>query len=260
MASLSLADGRSLISLLKCPVCLLVMKPPIFICQNGHSYCGVCRPGLFKCPTCRGQLSNTRNLLAEDFAFKMRYPCRNKVRGCRKKVSLEDMKKHESNCPHRLYECLVAKEKGCNWIGCRSEILRHTQIEHDAYVYKSDLCKFGFENFDFLQEHKFSCLLYFAREIFLYSSERDPASRKLYDVIQYIGPTENASKFAYEHRFMSPSCDQQLKFTNVVKRITDEIHDICEKRKCFIIDYDTLRMFIKNSAALEYQIKMLKQK
>lgn len=260
MASLSLEDGRTILSLLECPVCLYTMKPPIFQCQNGHSICSECKPGLLKCPTCRGALIDTRNLLAEELAYKVIYPCKNTVRGCCEKVSLEDMKKHEIACPHRMYECLVAKDNGCTWTGCRSDILRHMEEKHGKYIYRSDLCSFKYEEFNFLQECKFSCIFSSCGEIFWFRSKRDPEKRKIYEAVQYIGPKENASKYAYEHRLVSPSGDQKLTFVNVVTSDTDELKNIYDMRKCFIIDYDTLEIFTQNGKTFEYKIKMCRQK
>lgn len=260
LASLSLEDGRSILNLLECPVCLDTMKPPIFQCQNGHSVCSNCKPGLSICPTCRGVLTDTRNLLAEQLACKVIYPCHNITRGCYEKVPLEDLKKHESFCPYRLYECLVAKENGCTWGGCRSDILHHTEEKHDKYIYRSDLCSFKYEEFNFLQECKFSCIFSSCGEIFWFRSKRDPDKRKLYEVVQYIGPKDNTSKYVYEHRLVSPSGDQKLTFTNVVRSDTETLQDIYAMRKCFIIEYDTLEMFTQNGKTFEYKIKMCRQK
>lgn len=260
MASLSLEDGTSILKLLECPVCLDTMKPPIFQCQNGHSVCNNCKRGLSSCPTCRGALIDTRNLTAEQLAYKVIHPCNNSARGCYEKMSLEELKKHEAACPYRFYECLVAKENGCTWVGRRSDVLRHTEEKHDKYIYRSDLCSFKYEEFNFFQECKFSCIFSSCGEIFWFRSKRDPEKRKLYEVVQYIGPTENASKYIYEHRLLSPSGDQKLTFTNVVRSDTDTLKDIYATRKCFILEYDTLEMFTQNGKTFEYQIKMCRQK
>ncbi|PSN45752.1 hypothetical protein C0J52_13792 [Blattella germanica] len=253
-------ERDSIVNLLECPVCMDTMRPPIFQCQNGHSICNKCKPGLTKCPTCRGALITTRNLLAEQLAYKVVYFCPNKDRGCFENVSLEDMKKHETSCPYRMYECLVGKDSGCAWVGRRSEILRHMEEKHSKYIYRSDLCSFKYEEFSFLQECKFSCIFSSCGEIFWYRSKRDPERRKLYEIVQYIGPKENASKYVYEHRMVSPDGDQRLTFSNVVRCDTDDFKKMCDTRKCFIIEYDTLEMFAQNGKTFEYQIKMARQK
>jgi E3 ubiquitin-protein ligase SIAH1 len=154
MASLSLEDGRSIVNLLECPVCLGTMRPPIFQCRNGHSVCGEWKQRVAKCPTCREASIDTRNLLAEDLAYKVKYPCKNTVRGCYVKKHLEDMKKDESVCRHRMYHCLVGKEDGCTWTGPRLDILPHTEDKHGEYVYRSGSCSFKVENNDYLKKLK----------------------------------------------------------------------------------------------------------
>jgi E3 ubiquitin-protein ligase SIAH1 len=237
------------------------MRPPIFQCLNGHSVCGECQQRVEKCPTCSGASIDTRNLLAEELAYKVIrvYPCKNTARGCNEKAPLEAMKKHESVCPHRMYHCLVGREGGCTWIGRRSAILPHTEQKHRKYISRSDLCQFKYEKFNVLQECKISRIFSFRGEIFLFSSKLDPHKKRLYDVVQYIGPKGNASKYAYEHRLVSPSGDKKLTFVNVVTSDTDQLKDIHELRKCFVMEYDTLEMFTQNDTAFEYTVKMCRQ-
>ena len=258
--SLYLEDGRSIVNLLECPVCLDTMKPPIYQCQNGHSVCSNCKPGLSNCPTCRGSLINTRNLLAEQLANKVIYLCSNKDRGCYESTSLEDMKRHEAACPYRIYDCLVGRDGVCSWSGRRSEILRHMEEKHPKYIYRSDLCSFRYEEFSFRHECKFACVFSSCGEIFWYRSRRDPEKRKLFEVVQYIGPKENASKYVYEHRMVSPEGDQRLTFTNVVRNDNEDLNAILDAKKCFIMGYDTLEIFAKTGRTFEYKIKMCKRK
>jgi E3 ubiquitin-protein ligase SIAH1 len=260
MASLSLEDGRSIVELLECPVCVTTMKPPIFQCRSGHSVCSECKPRVAKCPTCRRSFTATRNRLAEEFAYKVKYPCKNTVRGCNEKVPLEAMKKHESVCPYRMYHCLVGREDGCTWTGPRSAILPHTKQKHGKCIYRINPHALKFKKFYLFRKRKVSRIFPFCGEIFLFRSERDPQKRTLCDVMQYIGPEDNASKYAYEHRLVSPSGDQKLTFVNVVKSETDEITNTLEMRKCFVMDYDTLKNFTQKGKAFKYEIKMCKQK
>jgi E3 ubiquitin-protein ligase SIAH1 len=138
MASFSKEDGTSIVDLLECPVCLTTMKPPIYQCRSGHSVCGECKERVEDCPTCRGAFIDTRNRIVEELAYKVRYPCINKFRGCNEKAQHKDMEKHESVCPHRMYHCLVAKDNGCTWTGPHSDIVAHTEQKHDKNIVRSD--------------------------------------------------------------------------------------------------------------------------
>jgi E3 ubiquitin-protein ligase SIAH1 len=98
------------------------MKPPIYQCRRGHSVCAECKERIVRCPTCEWALLNMRNLIADELANKVKYPCRNAFRGCNEKPRLKDMEKHESVCTHRMYHCLVAEDNGSTWTGPRAQI------------------------------------------------------------------------------------------------------------------------------------------
>jgi E3 ubiquitin-protein ligase SIAH1 len=259
MASLTEEDGMSIVDLLECPVCLRTMKPPMYQCLNGHSVCGECKSRKMGCPTCRGKIIDTRNRIVEELAYKVRYPCINKVRGCYENTHLKDMEKHESVCPHRMYHCLVDKDNGCTWTGKRSDILPHTEEKHNEFIYRWDCNLIVDEGFNFNEQWKFSNIILFRGEIFWYRSELDPLKRMLYEAVQYIGPEENASKYAYKHTLVSPSGDKKWTFQNVVKCETDELENMRDLRECFVMDYDTLKMFAQDGKAFKFTVEMCKE-
>jgi E3 ubiquitin-protein ligase SIAH1 len=258
MAFFSLEGCTSIVDLLQCPVCLTTMKPPIYQCRNGHCVCGECKERVEDCPTCRGAFIDTRNLIAELLANKVRYHCKNTFRGCNEKTHLKDMEKHESVCPHRMYHCLVAKDNGCTWTGPRSGIVAHTKEKHNKNIRTTSSiyrCT-GDYIFDI---HRMNCIFLFGEEIFWYRSKSDAQKKRFYGDMQYIGPAGNASKYVYEHRLVSPSGDKKLIFENVVKSEADELENMLELRKCFVMEYDTLKMFAQNGKGFEYTVKVCKQ-
>nr|CAD7260380.1 unnamed protein product [Timema shepardi] len=115
-------DG--LVRLLECPVCSEYMMEKIFICRNGHNVCSTCKPKLGNCPTCRGELIETRCLFAENIAQKLLYPCMHSDYGCPKRLLLKDKKKHESKCVYSLHECTNAKS-GCTKKSSLNEKAKH---------------------------------------------------------------------------------------------------------------------------------------
>lgn len=61
-------DAASIDEVLKslsCPVCYNFMKPPIYVCQIGHSVCSGCKVQMYNCPTCRNPLREGRNYALE---------------------------------------------------------------------------------------------------------------------------------------------------------------------------------------------------
>jgi E3 ubiquitin-protein ligase SIAH1 len=233
------------------------MKPPIYQCSNGHSVCGDCKKRVKDCPTCREPLLNIRNLIAEKLANKVKCPCRNASRGCNEKSCLEVLKKHESVCPYRMYHCLVAEDNGCTWTGPRSDLVLHTEKNHAEHMYRSDICRIKHEEFNFQEQRKFSRIISFRDEIFWFRSEWYPLERMLYEVVHYIGPQENASKYKYEHKLVSPSGDQKLVIENIVKCQSDVRENIHEFENCFLMHYKILKKFAQDGTALEYTVKVL---
>lgn len=64
-------DSSNLSSILECPVCLDICRPPIYQCTNGHIICPKCIPHVRNaCPTCRTSLTDKiRSRVAESLYF-----------------------------------------------------------------------------------------------------------------------------------------------------------------------------------------------
>ena len=103
-----------------CPVCLEPMlDPPIHQCQATHPLCYSCwkkvyKGGQGKCPTCRGKLTDKRNLVAEKFLEKLeKKKC--KFDACNfRRNSLVLVTDHEKNCIHKTFKCRWSEHR-CNF-------------------------------------------------------------------------------------------------------------------------------------------------
>ncbi|KAJ8924469.1 hypothetical protein NQ315_007266 [Exocentrus adspersus] len=87
--------------LLTCPICMVYMEAPIFICPTGHTLCNVCKPQLTECPSCKATLEERRNYLVEEMAMEMKLPCRNDVKGCTFWGITSTMDDHEGQCSYQ---------------------------------------------------------------------------------------------------------------------------------------------------------------
>ena len=99
---------------LECPVCLKTIRnTPIKQCKNGHIHCRECRPRIKICPICRENLTDMRNLFAEQTLMKIPIPCKFQDEGCLEKFLLSEMEEHEKICQFRLIQCVspFCKEK-----------------------------------------------------------------------------------------------------------------------------------------------------
>ena len=69
---------------IECPVCYEVFKPPIFLCENGHSVCHRCQDRLDRCPVCRGKWTFIRNLQLEQVVALLSTKCKFNIYGCKR--------------------------------------------------------------------------------------------------------------------------------------------------------------------------------
>ena len=121
-------DSKKILNLLECPVCYDYITPPIKQCVKGHLVCSSCYQKLTNCPTCRGELSNERNLILEKIAPFLKYPCRYYTFGCKESVLLAKKELHERLCPFVVVNCPFHAK--CPWAGSLNDIEHHIKMKH----------------------------------------------------------------------------------------------------------------------------------
>ncbi|CAH0549747.1 unnamed protein product [Brassicogethes aeneus] len=114
------------LKLLECPVCMNLMRPPIYQCNRGHSICITCRGEVSACPTCKGNWTNSRNFFMENCTTNVKYPCKFKKFGCKVTGVEGEIKKHEEICSDSLISCRFYNF-GCKERGVKSEIMKHEE-------------------------------------------------------------------------------------------------------------------------------------
>ncbi|CAH0556727.1 unnamed protein product [Brassicogethes aeneus] len=114
------------LKLLECPVCMNVFRPPIYLCNNGHSICILCHDEVQQCPTCQSQWIKARNYLIEGLTTKFRYPCRYNKLGCKEYDIESEITKHEQLCSMQTYKCPME----CPETGTYEFILKHLKKVH----------------------------------------------------------------------------------------------------------------------------------
>jgi hypothetical protein len=122
-----------LLSELECPVCTEYMWPPITLCENGHNICDICRPKLDECPTCRKRFLNTRNVVLEKLARRVKYPCSYRQFGCKEMFAHDMLDEHQVKCWYRVLTCPAARcfpGIKCDWTGNYYEVTKHLIENH----------------------------------------------------------------------------------------------------------------------------------
>ena len=135
----------SMVSSLKCPVCLEVPRAgpgPIYGCKNGHFLCQVCVGKIQECPICREKEIHCRNLFAERYIeteFKdVPFKCKFVGCGVRLPMTGGELVKHEKFCPHREVPCPSSHRHACNWRGPLSNLIRHMKDKKCVQVIFDD--------------------------------------------------------------------------------------------------------------------------
>eukprot|EP00467_Chlorarachnion_reptans_P004133 CAMPEP_0114491790 /NCGR_PEP_ID=MMETSP0109-20121206/3200_1 /TAXON_ID=29199 /ORGANISM="Chlorarachnion reptans, Strain CCCM449" /LENGTH=531 /DNA_ID=CAMNT_0001668571 /DNA_START=204 /DNA_END=1795 /DNA_ORIENTATION=+ len=118
----------NLLSILECPVCMMVYKDKVMMCSNGHSICGRCMDSLpdQRCPTCRVKMGNIRNRIVERMLESAALPCVHREYGCKYLGRGPARAKHEETCMFRPIPCLLRRcYPSCKWEGTPASLVDH---------------------------------------------------------------------------------------------------------------------------------------
>ncbi|PSN35343.1 hypothetical protein C0J52_22151 [Blattella germanica] len=118
---------------IQCLTCVQYMTPPIKMCFNGHNICKDCRHNIEKCPVCRGNLADIRNLTAESMSRLITHPGVNKKFGCTGHFLLDFKEEHEKKCLFRPIDCPFCQKEGS-----RLEIQEHFKNDHLVFQEKAE--------------------------------------------------------------------------------------------------------------------------
>lgn len=108
---------------ISCPVCYNNLRPPVAMCENGHSTCPDCKAKLSTCPLCNKSFLNLKTRQLDDVLEVIPHLCR--FEGCQVFVKTDD--DHEKLCGYRQTDCKMAK---CEWKGCVAVLAEHIRMDH----------------------------------------------------------------------------------------------------------------------------------
>eukprot|EP00123_Amoebidium_parasiticum_P004043 comp15342_c0_seq1/m.12202 comp15342_c0_seq1/g.12202 ORF comp15342_c0_seq1/g.12202 comp15342_c0_seq1/m.12202 type:complete len:275 (-) comp15342_c0_seq1:699-1523(-) len=124
--------------LLDCPVCYNGMRPPIWQCVEGHTFCDQCKEKLADCHTCRMSLRVVcRNRALEEVVRRTMIACKHSEEGCEVKLPLNKLTEHEEKCTFRPITCPHYhgwRHKVCKWSGPVSKVVEHLTKTHAVSV------------------------------------------------------------------------------------------------------------------------------
>lgn len=110
----------------RCPVCFNTFRPPVAVCENGHSTCPDCKEKLSTCP-----FLNMKNRQFDDVLEIIIHLCR--FEGCQ--VFVKTIDGHEKWCGYRKTDC---KTHACEWKGCVTDLAEHFQKDHTESILREN--------------------------------------------------------------------------------------------------------------------------
>ncbi|KAF7027344.1 hypothetical protein CFC21_039389 [Triticum aestivum] len=122
------ADVTIDLDILDCPVCYLLLRPPIFQCTVGHTICSSCHDKLQeKCHFCSLPTVYNRCHMVEHVVESVKVACSNCNHGCTTRIAYYQKEDHEKGCPHAPCFC---PETGCGFSGPTAMLLEHFSGKH----------------------------------------------------------------------------------------------------------------------------------
>ena len=220
---------------LKCPACMQYMVPPIKLCTNGHNICSKCRERVQRCPACRGEFLETRNVALENIVRRLKYPCRNRQNGCLELFSIKDIAKHQDVCVYGKIKCPLHLLKTCSWNGLKNDLKGHAKAAHPKYFDEGSATR---------DPYLSSALgvVSFLGELFTYHKAiRDG---RYYVAVQLIGTDSEASKYKCEFTLGVANGIEQISKTFFVRGYSEDFETIFNSGKCLNLDKETLKRFV----------------
>ncbi|XP_069702474.1 probable E3 ubiquitin-protein ligase sinah [Periplaneta americana] len=258
LSSLNTQDvNESIMKLMECPVCYEPLIPPIHQCKNSHNVCEKCRKKMTVCPTCNEAYLNTRSVFVEHIAELLFYPCKNAEVGCAERHNLQNLEKHNKECPHRMYDCLPGKPTNCAWKGRSFDIYTHVSESHAEICWMTEENNVFYES-DVLRGTEDLQLVSALHEIFWYNLKCDTAKQKLFLAVQYIGPQHLACNFTYKiDFFMEGDEESTMSIKTRTQPDTQEVSKIYDTG-CIVLPFELLKQYLDSNNNLSFTFVIAK--
>lgn len=130
-----------------CIICHLMFRPPIFLCERGHSICGQCRTLTATCSLCRENYSSIRNFSLETCIETLNHSC--KFANCKTVLPFNLIESHENNCKWNEFKCPF---KNCKLRFPYEILKKHIETKHSKHVENTNACIF--------ENNAMKCLLF----------------------------------------------------------------------------------------------------
>ena len=221
---------------LECPICYEYMRPPISMCENGHSICSDCKPQLKNCPSCRRPFLPTRNLALESlstmFVNKNTTP----------KSSEPTANKY--NCPFST----ISKED-CAWAGSLHDMKGHIKNSHsNRNDTHNSTGRFNVVLTDLSNERHYRKAVWSGDELFYAVWEIKGGN--FYCAVLYVGPKKKSAKFTYKFSLTTDNGMNNISMTFLTKSVVTSMEKFFTPGECVLLHYDTVLKFLNSEIFL----------
>ena len=221
---------------LECPICYEYMKPPISMCENGHSICSDCKPQLKNCPSCRRPFLPTRNLALESLSTMF--------------VSKNTTPKSSESAANK-YSCpfsTISKEN-CAWAGSLHDMKGHIKNSHSNRndTHKSN-GRFNVVLTDLSNERHYRKAVWSGDELFYAVWEIKGGN--FYCAVLYVGPKKNSAKFTYKFSLTTDNSMKNISMTLQTQSVVTSMEKFFTPGDCVLLHYDTVLKFLNSDKFL----------
>jgi hypothetical protein len=226
---------------LECPVCMECMKPPITMCENGHSICPNCKPKLDTCPSCTKPFLNVRNLALENLS---------------RQVTDQDGPQQ----PVRLsesFECPFTKisKDTCPWRGPLMGMKDHVKVYHNNV---NDMRETNGVFTVVLTgvspaQHYRKAVLISDELFYIYWQIKDDSFSC---AVLYVGHEGRCSKYKYKFTLATENGDRKISMSFPTRHVLENFEEVLNSGDSVILKYNTILKFLNTNMYLECEFQI----
>ncbi|PNF30011.1 hypothetical protein B7P43_G05838 [Cryptotermes secundus] len=221
---------------LECPVCFEYMKPPISMCENGHSICNDCKLKLNNCPFCKKSFLKVRNLALESLATML--------------VSTNNSPKNSDSSP-KNYKCPFAtiSNEDCVWSGALLDMKNHIKSGHsDGNDTHESTGRFNVILTNLSPENHYRKVVSIDDELFYVVWEIEDG--RFFCSVLYVGPKKKSSRFTYMFSITTENGINKISMSFKTQSVVKNMKDIFTPGDCVLLHYDTVLKFLNSNKHL----------
>ena len=217
---------------LECPVCFEYMKPPISMCENGHSICSDCKPKMNNCPSCRRPFLQVRNLALESLSTMF--------------VNTNSTPKNSTSAVKK-YRCpfYAISHEDCLWDGSLHDMMHHIKISHsDRYDTVKSNGRFNVVLTDLSPQRHYRKAVWVGDELFYVVWEIKDGN--FFCAVLHIGPKKTHSKFTYKFSLTTENGMKNISMLFQTQSVLKNMDHVYTPGDCVLLHYDTVTKFLNS--------------